>query len=283
MKKLLKGFTLVELIIVMAILTILMTAILAMFKPVRSTYVDATLYENQRTAQNGIVKYITESVRYSTDLGIYSKDQVTNASGAVNAFAAKYCTENGITVAADVTAATNYIKSHAEIIIIDNQNAYEFKNEDWHGRIIRRKIVETTLGSGSFKPITDGIYSETAASPYYGTGWRVALGSAYYGDRNYTIALEDGDNTSNTDWKAVDGVKISVASYSKIGKDNAGAVLEKGALVTTNGEVLCKNQSVANGMFDTSKCTNAATSPAFKTQTATGTKVYIVFLNEKAP
>lgn len=280
MKKLLKGFTLVELIIVMAILTILMTAILAMFKPVRSTYVDSTLYESQRTAQNGIVQYITESVRFSTDLGIYSKDQVTNASGAVNAFAAKYCTENGITVAADVTTATDYIKEHAEIIIIDNENAYAYKNEDWHGRIIRRKILETAPGAGSYKPITDGVYSESA-SPY-GTGWRIALGSAYYGDRNYTVALEDGD-TSNADWKAVDGVKISVASYSKIGKDNTGAVIEKGALVTTNGEVLCKNQSVANGMFDTSKCTNAAASPAFKTQTATGTKVYIVFLNEKAP
>ena len=53
------------LIIVMAILTMLMAAIMQMFKPIRETYVDATLYENQRTVQNGVIQYISESVRYN--------------------------------------------------------------------------------------------------------------------------------------------------------------------------------------------------------------------------
>ena len=72
MNKKFKGFTLIELIAVMAILVILMAAIMNMFKPIRETYVDATLYESQRTAQNGVVQYIAESVRYSHSLGLYT-------------------------------------------------------------------------------------------------------------------------------------------------------------------------------------------------------------------
>ena len=54
MKSKFKGFTLVELILVMAIMSILMLAIMNMFKPIREIYVDSTQYEAQRTAQNGV-------------------------------------------------------------------------------------------------------------------------------------------------------------------------------------------------------------------------------------
>ncbi len=284
MMKKYKGFTLVELIIVMAILSILMAAIMQMFKPIRETYVDSTLYENQRTAQNGIIQYISESIRYSTDIGLYTNP---SASSAVNDFAVAYCTANSIG-ASDQAAVTAYIQEHAEIIIIDNKNNFSFSDEDWNGRVIRRKLVETAPGSGAYKKITDSIYSETGG---YGKGWRVAMGEAYYGDRNYTISLSDGlvIPGSNVTWQANDGIKITVASYSKAGKDNAGAVIEKGALVTTAGEVLCKNlytgpHGVGNaGMFDITKCTNADSLPNFRTPTATGSVVYIVYLNEKVP
>ena len=98
MKKVLKAFTLIELIIVMAILVIFMSAIMNMFKPIRETYVDATLYESQRTAQNGIVQYMTESIRYATDLGIYTKNinGVNTVTDAVEHFNKSYLKANGI-------------------------------------------------------------------------------------------------------------------------------------------------------------------------------------------
>ena len=132
MKKI-KGFTLVELIIVMAILAILMTAIIQLFKPIRDTYVDSTLYETQRTAQNGVVKYITESVRFSTDLGIYTNNKSSNVVKAVEDFAEAYLTANG----ADVNG-TNIaeVKKYAEVIIIDN-GTHKYNNRDWKGRLLR--------------------------------------------------------------------------------------------------------------------------------------------------
>ena len=79
MKKLLKGFTLIELIVVMAILSILVTGIMQMFKPIRETYIDSALTESRRNTQTGVVTYIAESLRFATDVGIYNSVAVDTA------------------------------------------------------------------------------------------------------------------------------------------------------------------------------------------------------------
>lgn len=287
MKKI-KGFTLIELIIVMAILTILMAAIMQMFKPIRGTYVDATLYENQRTAQNGMIQYISESVRYATDLGIYTKNNTSDVTKAVDAFADEYIAKNNIT---NISGGVQYaddtkeaIQRYAEVIIIDNDTKYTFNNvAGWQGRVLRRKFIDETVGSVTKPKKVSGNaedYTKTEEC-------RMALGASYYGDRNYTVAIKCGDPTkldasgnlkSGAIWKAEDGIAISVASYSKTQRSGA-SVTEKGAYVTTAGEVMCKNLAGASnhgiakaGIFDISKFTASSS-------TGSGTKVYIVFLN----
>ncbi len=295
MKKI-KGFTLIELIIVMAILVILMAAIMQMFKPIRGTYVDATLYENQRSAQNGMIQYISESVRYATDLGIYTKNNTSDVTKAVDAFADEYIAKNHIVdipAGADPTTdpakpyKTNTkeaIQRYAEVIIIDNDTKYTFNNvAGWQGRVLRRKFIDETVGSVTKPKKVSGNaedYTKTEEC-------RMALGASYYGDRNYTVAIKCGDPTkldasgnlkTGETWKADDGIAISVASYSKIQRSGA-SVAEKGAYVTTAGEVMCKNLAGASnhgiakaGIFDISKFTASSS-------TGSGTKVYIVFLN----
>lgn len=263
MKKL-KGFTLVELIIVMFILAILMTAILQMFKPIRQTYVDSTLYESRRTAQNGVIQYITESIRYSTDLGMYTKDKVSNVTGAVDAFTKAYLEANGVS-AADAanpsmyTATKDAIKKNAEVIIIDNtEDAYTFGNDPidntYTGRILRRKVDGTTS-------ITNA--AETAGS----AECRLALGAAYYGESDFSITFGITQDASN-EGKPDDGIKVTVASGAKSGLDDV-------AVISNNGLVLCKNHcSPINGMFDTVNYNSASASGA-------NTKVYIVYINDK--
>ena len=266
-----KGFTLLELIIVMAILAILMTAIIQMMKPIRNTYVDSTLFENQRNTQNGIVRYITESVRFSTDLGLYSKDQVSNAAGALSEFTKAYMTANG----ADPSDTTLYnsvydkMKENAEIIIIDNSE-YTYRNRTYTGRLIRRKNAGTAV-----LDTTEPEAGELTKAPVR-DHWRLALGDAYYGDSSYTITLADGD-TTNTDWTAADGIKVTVASRpTSMSKNRANLdnnIADR--TVANNGLILCKNQSDPdiNGMFDTAKFTAGTNAP--------GTKIYIVYINNK--
>lgn len=293
MKKL-KGFTLVELIIVMAILAILMTAIMQMYKPIRETYVDATLYENQRTVQNGMTQYISESVRYATDLGMYTLDKKGSVTAAVDAFADAYISANNIV---DVAGGTAYktntkeaIQRCAEVIIIDNSTEFTYNHvSKLKGRILRRKFISDTYTAGvdpaykKYKKITNN--AEVLSST---DECRMALGDAYYGDRNYTIAFFCGDPTkinsstkallAGKTWVAKDGIGITVSSYNKRKLDNATNTSKIGN-VTTAGEVLCKNLAGAadhgvskTGIFDIANFTPTSS-------TGSGTKVYIVYLN----
>lgn len=181
MKKI-KGFTLIELIIVMAILTILMAAILQMFRPIRETYVDATLYENQRTTQNGIITYINESIRYAVDMGIY---EGADMDTAISSFASKYATKYN-TAAADIQK----IKDNVQVIVIDNSGSHTFNGDPWQGRLLRKRADGTT---------------------------RVAMGEAYYGENNYDIVLSDGN--ASTPWEPKNGIKITVSTLLKRSND----------------------------------------------------------------
>ncbi len=244
MKKKFKGFTLIELIIVMAILSILMTAILQMFKPIRDTYVDSTFYENQRTAQNGMITYISESVRYCTDLGLYAGGSYGSAQSAVDAFAAAYVAKYYAS-APDKSAKETAVKENAQVIVVNHKDDFKFGG-DWTGRLQRRN----KFGSSTVSDSTD---------------FRLAMGAPYYGENNYTITL------SNSTGKAEDGIEITVASYLNRGSNSK--------LVTVKGEVVCKNLMKAKdhgidnvGIFDVA---SSHFSPSGTINT------YIVYLDEK--
>lgn len=285
MKTKLKGFTLVELIVVMAIMSILMVAIMNMWKPVRDTYVDSTQYEAQRTAQNGVVQYITESVRFATDMGLYNN--VTSPQAAAKAFAEAYCDANGYSKTDPNNL--NEIYKHAEVIIIDNTTQHYSKN--FTGRLVRRK-VDGTKTSVSTPSITTGAaktIDTTSADE-----WRTALGEAYYGENTFYITFDVGESTDGM-------LKISVAStrngkrdISRAGKesvfeDTDGNKIDSGTnasdvqtaindnkIAVTRGAVFCRNltsnKGVASaGIFDTDSTKYTANNSK---------NAYIVFLNK---
>lgn len=282
MKKVLKAFTLVELIIVMAILVIFMSAIMNMFKPIRETYVDATLYESQRTAQNGIVQYMTESIRYATDLGIYTKNTngVNTLTDAVEHFNKSYLKANGIDPddtanATKVSDTLELIKRNAEVIVIDYSYNYEYNGGNYTGRILRRKFEKETVGG----VIVNKELTNDAENPNKNKACRIALGEAYYGASNYTISLGVDQNPTTKAGKPESGINVTVASYTGkyANRDNdsnsSGGI--NGVAVSNSGLVMCRNlMTPINGMFDT-KDFDAASS------TSAGGKVYIVYLNEK--
>ena len=269
-----KGFTLLELIIVMAILSILMVSLMQMFKPIRDTYVDSTLYEAQRTSQNGMVRYITESVRYSTDMGVYNGGGVVKA---VEDFAAVYLPANGCpTSSPTYSANVEQVKRYAEVIIIDN-GQYTYNNKDWSGRILRRKYKND--GYGVPQPLTAN--AELVGSDEC----RLALGAAYYGESNYTIRLGNNPadagaaDTAIESGSASDGFKVTVTSLpirlqkNRSYSDNS----ENNRTITNTGTVICRNQEAPiSGVFDVSGYTAT-------TATTPGSKVYIVFVNDKVP
>ncbi|MGN0552773.1 MAG: type II secretion system protein [Oscillospiraceae bacterium] len=259
--KLLKGFTLIELIIVMAILSILMVGIMQMMKPIRATYVDSTYYEAQRNTQSGIVTYISESVRYATKIGVY---QETNMGAAVQ----KFINNSGYDNAKDGTI---------QAIVIDNKTEYTFNNEKCYGRVLRSEDAKTTD------------INDIAAT-------RLALGDAYYGKYTYSINIQPNissadDNTTPTEL-AMDGMMITVSSLlpsalqtaKKSGTTISTQDIDGKALVLTEGDVSCLNlsapingwshvdTSLYNG-YDAVKKEYKKTKPT----TAKGQNTYIIF------
>lgn len=303
MKRKLNGFTLVELIVVMAVMSILMVAIMRMFQPIRNTYVESTQYVAQRTAQNGVIQYITESVRYSTDLGIYDTGKsITSASAAVDDFIKAYCINKNITDASgnavapyndsgELNSIKNEIKKYAEIIIIDNKTNHKYGSKNYTGRLIRRKFPLTPSAT---VPADPSLVSSATAD------WRIALSESYYGSNSFFINLTVND--SNNDGTSDDGMlnvavvstknskrDISKASQEDIITDIYGndykttngtiqSKISNNQILTTKGGVLCRNVTASSnhgvtkqGIFDVSKYSGSSAT--------NGSKTYIVFLS----
>lgn len=298
MKRKLKAFTLVELIVVMAIMSILMLALMQMFKPIRETYVDSTQYEAQRTAQNGVVQYITESVKYATDMGIYN-DGVSSAHAAVQTFADAYCISHAVdpTKVADVKKEIEY---YAEVIVIDNTTTHYSKH--FTGRLLRRKVNYSTPQTWT----NPSFNSNDAKTVNVASKWRTALSESYYGENTYYITLDTDDFADGMLTVSVASTKNGKRDISRMGKEkdfvdfdgntltSASSVqtaINSNKIAVTRGGVLCRNLTnnssngvklgVTNkGMFDADK-----TAPIISGKSYSGpdnTKdVYIVFLSKE--
>ena len=70
MKKKLKAFTLIELIVAIAVFGILMAGIVRMIEPLSSTASSSAVLNNQRNVENAIVTYLGENLRYASNLAI---------------------------------------------------------------------------------------------------------------------------------------------------------------------------------------------------------------------
>lgn len=234
-----KGFTLIELIVVMAVMSILMVGIMQMMRPIRDTYVDSTYYEAQRNTQNGIATYIGESIRYATNIGIYTEGTaggVASLSDAISDFGTM----------SEVTDTSKY-----NVIEIDNNTAYNFNNATCYGRILRSKTV-------------------TASS----MTTRLALGEAYYGKYTYSIKLEP----DSSDGATMQGLKITVSSLlpsslNKAKKNNANStdlVSDTNyKFVSTEVDIPMRNLvAPINGKSDISHAGST---------TANGAKTYIIY------
>ena len=232
MKKI-KGFTLVELIIVMAIFAILMAALVNMMVPIRRTYVDSTLYEAQRNTQNGITQYLAESVRYASDIGIYTKDasvsysvdgiavnrNVTSIDDAVKYFlkdvSGETAANSDSTLTANAQSISAALAPHVHIITIDHtKNTYTYNGTDVKGRLFRKD------GSGAS-----------------GTGLgRMVLGAAYYGEHDFIINLDsDFENSPN--------IKFTVTS-------TPDSTIMNDVDVTTESEVVLNNIKLSNSVIE---------------------------------
>lgn len=88
MNKIKKGFTLIELIIVMAIFSILLLATMALTRPVSRMFSKTSLQEKTYSYANNIQEYLQGALEYSDSLYVYTsdkidKDPITDVAGGL--------------------------------------------------------------------------------------------------------------------------------------------------------------------------------------------------------
>jgi prepilin-type N-terminal cleavage/methylation domain-containing protein len=215
MKKVLRGFTLIELVVVMAILTLIMGGLMQFFGPVRDAYLDATYYESKRNACNAISRYITESLRYSQYLGAYiPTDSITGGgtigtdeTGAKNAAQELLNRiKNDVTITDDTA-----IKESIQVIMID-YNDTTWSGNTYNGRVYRYKnLLAGTLHD------------------------HMALGEAYYGRNSFGITVKYDDlltvetSTANADGSSIvtTPAAVNIQNLNGIGKLYGGTDAKK--------------------------------------------------------
>lgn len=248
-----KGFTLIELIIVMAVMSILMVGIMQLMKPIRSTFVDSTYYESERNTQSGIATYIAESVRYATNLGIYTEGK-SNSGASASDLPSVSNVVDAITQFKTDTGITD--DSKINVITIDNKTAYTYNNGKYHGRLVRTKAAPATGFTAN-------------ASKAGTTEARLALGDAYYGENTYSIGVTP--TTAGASITVSSLISNSLNTKASSDKEITMNEVNGSTLVTTNADVRCYN-------IDTSKTVGGVFSTAYAdTTTTTGVNTYIVF------
>ncbi|MEG0614999.1 MAG: prepilin-type N-terminal cleavage/methylation domain-containing protein [Oscillospiraceae bacterium] len=163
MKKNLKGFTLIELIIVMAIFTILLAMISTMFKPIDTLLKDAREFDANSTVAEGVNHYVGENLKFATNVLIFSNygniptsfdDDADTSTIEVETYKA-FMTGAGLnpTDAADK-------KKVQTIALINNETGTTFAPDNWNG--------DKYFGRVYRKRGCDGEYYEALGKPYYG-------------------------------------------------------------------------------------------------------------------
>lgn len=240
----LRGFTLIEMIIVIAIIGIIMVGLANFFVPIRRVFVESTSYESYRTVQQGMSKYIAENTRYATALAIYPKDTTTFTSA--DAAKTAFLTALGGSPSTELTDSVR-------VITIDNTTPYKVGNHYYYGRLLmNRTKIE---GTGP---------SATKTFPYY-----VAMGTSYYDRMSYSVALTPITTPSM-------GLKIQVTSSMLDDTSGDLKVATDSKVVSTTDAVAYANLSAPiNGKYLLDDFEDG--SGGYKATTTKGQDTYIVY------
>ncbi len=203
MNKIKKGFTLLELIIVMAIFSILMVGVMALIKPVSNMFKNTAISEKTYSYANNVQQYLQSKLEYAEDVyvGTSSKMTLTSDGEANNAAIAKLVEDFRFSHFADVVLThdkgdtTEYVNGKIHVIRLVNNDG-----TDSHGDPVRKgQITHRVYNFNSetdAKIAEDTVVDEVAElNPAFLTGRDAAY------DFNYALGASNLKTVTPTDDK----------------------------------------------------------------------------------
>lgn len=194
MKKAVKGFTLVELIIVVGLMAVLMLMVGLILKPISQVFADTTSYTEDRYVMDGIAQYLDESLKFADNmLVVYDRDYSSVSQTGFTSMKETVAYAMNVKFGGLSDIEKDRYLNRIQCIAIINHMSGTLPNDDdvfsfddvidnsgiYHtGRVYKSEFVRNDPSDPD-----DG----------YRKVWLVG-GEAFYGDGSYFINIEGKDN-----------------------------------------------------------------------------------------
>lgn len=201
MKKIKKGFTLLELIIVMAIFSILMVGVMALIKPVSNMFKNTAISEKTYSYANNVQQYLQTKLEYAEDVyvGTSSKMTLTSDGKANNEAIAKLVEKfrkdhfEDVVLTRDKGDSTEYVNGKIHVIRLVNSDGTDSHGNDVRKGQITHRVYDFNSETDA-KIATDTVVDEVAElNPAYLTGRDAAY------DFNYCLGASNLKTVTPTD------------------------------------------------------------------------------------
>ena len=268
-----KGFTLIELIVAIAIFGIIMVGIMNLAQPITTSSATAKVANNQKNVEEATVSYIGENVRYATNLVVIEGGAkvggtaVSSVKDAVDAFY-KFSPVDVYGRLIDDNADN---RKNISVIVWDGRNGkYSYVNHNYTGRLLAK-----TAGENPDSASLDSVDNYSATSNMY-----EVFGNDYYGPSNVymNVSMSTGGLLKlecDSQYFKSNAAKAGADLWT--GYDNGSGSVSGNATVGT-----FELRNMGKGDFRFYICGNDAntTNKIAASPTATGQVIYFVFTEE---
>lgn len=128
-----KGFTLVELIVVMAIFSIIMLAVLKLIDPVEKVMNNTSVQEKNAAYVDNMQDYLKSSMKYAEFMRVYEGDFCEPSGGTMTQITEQKAVESFVKTYFDgrVNSSYNLIDGKIRVLKIDNENDGKIYEDIW--------------------------------------------------------------------------------------------------------------------------------------------------------